>query len=181
MKQSLSASIRRRPREGQGGAALITALIFLIIITVIALSSMRSSTQELRMALNAEEKLTAAQLAQAVADSLWLNPNATPVIGEVGRRVCTSPIPAGVAGCDATLVLPTEITNMLPAAGQVFVAVERLNPETRPCPGWTISGTGGVSGFGCAAFRVHARYDGTAARGGRADVYEGVLVQSTSN
>jgi len=181
MQTSYSASTLRPLRQGQGGAALITALIFLIIITAVALSSMRSSTQELRMAVNAEEKLTAAQLAQAVADSLWLNPNATPVIGEVGRRVCTSPIPAGVAACDdATLVLPAEITNMLPATGQAFVAVERLNPEARPCPGYTMAGAG-AGGFGCAAFRVHARYDGTAARGGRADVYEGVLVQVTSN
>jgi hypothetical protein len=180
MKQSLSANICCAPPKRQHGAALITALIFLIIITVIALSSMRSSTQELRMALNAEEKLTAAQLAQAVADSLWLNPNATPVIGEVGRRVCTSPVPTSVAGCDdATLVLPAEITQMLPATGQAFVAVERLNPETRPCPGFTIANE--LGGFGCAAFRVHARYDGTAVRGGRADVYEGVLVLTTSN
>jgi hypothetical protein len=30
--------------------------------------------------------------------------------------------------------------------------------------------------FGAAAFRIHSQYDGTAARRGRADTYEGVLV-----
>jgi Tfp pilus assembly protein PilV len=180
MKQSLSANTRHGPRERQQGAALITALIFLIIITVIALSSMRSSTQELRMAVNAEEKLTAGQLAQAVADALWTNANATPVIGEVGRRICTANFTGGPACDDLSLVLPGDVAVMIPAAGQASVAVERLNPETRPCPGFTMAGAG-AGGFGCAAFRVHARYDGTAARGGRADVYEGVLVQVTSN
>jgi hypothetical protein len=180
MNPLMSADTRSGPLERQGGAALITALIFLIIITVIALSSMRSSTQELRMAVNAEEKLTAGQLAQAMADALWSNPNATPVVGQVGRRVCNANV-AGNPPCDEyTLVLPAEIGAMIPAAGQAFVAVERLNPETRPCPGFTMAGAG-AGGFGCAAFRVHAQYDGTAARGGRADVYEGVLVQVTSN
>jgi hypothetical protein len=175
MNESFTANTRGAPFDGQRGAALITALIFLIIITVIALSSMRSSTQEMRMAVNAEEKLTAGQLAQAMADALWADPNVTPVIGDVGRRVCNANV-AGNPPCDEySLVLPAEVSAMIPAAGQAFVAVERLNPETRPCPGYS------MESFGCAAFRIHAQYNGTAARGGRADIYEGVLVLVPSN
>ncbi|HUH00291.1 MAG TPA: PilX N-terminal domain-containing pilus assembly protein [Gammaproteobacteria bacterium] len=161
-------SLRRKER----GAALVTALIFLVIITAIALSSMRSSTQELRMAVNAEEKVSAGQLAQALLDSVSSNPASTPVVGDVGRRVCT-PLTAGNTPCDEyTLTLPAEVTTLMPAAER-FVAVERLGAETRPCPrGMGMS----LVGFGCAAFRVHSQYDGSAQRRSRADLNEGVLV-----
>lgn len=157
----------------QQGAALVTALVFLIIITAIALSSMRSSTQELRMAVNAEEKLGAAQRAQALSDAVSANPASTPVVGDVGRRVCT-PFVAGNVPChDYTLILPADVSTVIPAADNRFVAVERLGAETRPCP----RGIGVSLGeFGCAAFRVHSQYDGSANRRGRADVNEGVLV-----
>lgn len=157
-------------RARQGGAALITALIFLVIITVIALSSMRSSTQELRMAVNAEEKVSAGQLAQALSDAVTANPASTPVVGEVGRRVCTTGAPACT---DTTLFLPADAAGLIPAGDGRFVVVERLGAESRPCP----RGTGvSLGAFGCAAFRVNANYDGSANRRGRADVNEGVLV-----
>jgi archaellum component FlaG (FlaF/FlaG flagellin family) len=60
-----------------------------VIITAIALSSMRSSTQELRMAVNSEERVSAGQFAQALSDAVTSNPGSTPVVGDVGRRVCT--------------------------------------------------------------------------------------------
>lgn len=169
-----------RPSPRQEGAALVTALVFLIIITAIALSSMRSSTQELRMAVNAEEKLSAGQLAQALADAISANPGATPVVGEVGRRVCTPLVGANEACDDYSLAVPAEVDAMIPGGGQRFVAVQRLNPETRSCPGgFTMEGSGS-GGFGCAAFRVHSQYEGGPRRG-RADVYEGVLVAVPTN
>ena len=171
-------TMRRHPVRGeQRGAALVTALIFLIIITAIALSSMRTSTQELRMAVNAEERVSAGQFAQALSDAVTANPASTPVVGSVGRRVCT-PLTGGNLACDDyALVLPTEVTTLVPG-GERFVAVERLGAEDRPCP----RGIGmSLVGFGCAAFRVHSQYDGSANRRGRADVNEGVLVAVPSN
>lgn len=157
----------------QRGAALVTAMIFLIIITAIALSSMRSSTQELRMAVNAEQKLSAVQLTQALSDAISSNPASTPVVGDVGRRLCT-PLVAGNELCDEyTLNLPGQLDTIIPAADSSFVAVERLGAESRPCP----RGTGvSLGSFGCAAFRVHSQYDGSANRRGRSDVNEGILV-----
>lgn len=172
MNGSRPTSSTRRPRANQTGAALVTALIFLIIVTAIALSSMRSSTQELRMALNAETKATAGQLAQAMSDAVWTDPGATAVVGAVGRRVCT-PLVGSNAPCDDyTYVLPAEVAAVMPAVGQRFVAIERLNPETRACPDES-----SIVTFSCAAFRVHTQYDGSAERRGRADVNEGMLVR----
>jgi hypothetical protein len=167
-KTNFSSLSDRRQR----GAALVTALIFLVIITAIALSSMRSSTQELRMAVNSEERVSAGQFAQALSDAVTSNPGSTPVVGDVGRRVCT-PLIGNNQACDEyTLLLPGEVTGMIPAAER-FVAVERLGAASRPCPrGMGMS----LVGFGCAAFRVHSQYDGSPQRRGRADINEGVLV-----
>lgn len=161
----------------QRGAALVTALIFLVIITAIALSSMRSSTQELRMAVNAEQKASAGQLAQALSDSVSANPATTPVVGAVGRRVCTPLVGSNQACHEYSLPLPAEVTALMPA-DERFVAVERLGAENRPCPrGMGMS----LVGFGCAAFRVHSQYDGSARRRSRADVNEGILVAVPTN
>ena len=161
----------------QQGAALITALVLLIIITAIALSAMRSSTQELRMAVNAEEKVTAGQIARALSDGVTANPASTPVVGGVGRRLC-SPLTGDNLPCDDyTLPVPPQAAALAPA-GQRFVSVERLGAEDRPCP----RGIGmSLVGFGCAAFRVHSQFDGSATRQGRADVNEGVLVAVPTN
>ena len=77
-------------RIHQRGAALITALIFLIIITMLSLSSMRSSTMELRQATNDEIRTTAFQNAQALVDAVLDTPSAMPVIGGVGYRTCSA-------------------------------------------------------------------------------------------
>lgn len=162
----------RPARRAQRGAALVTALIFLIIITAIALSSMRSSTQELRMAVNAEERVSAGQLAQALSDAVSSSPASTPVVGNVGRRVCTPLIGNNIPCDEYALMLPPQVTAMTPA-DERFVAVERLGAATRPCPrGMGMS----LVGFGCAAFRIHSQYDGSARRRSRADVNEGILV-----
>ena len=165
----------RRVGGRQGGVALVTALIFLVIITALALSAMRTGTQELRMALNAEHKVTAVQKAQALSDAVVANPVSTPVVGVLGRRSCFGDVPAGEPSCTGgTLVLPGDINNalVLEADDRRFVAVERVAPELGPCP----RGAGFSAEIRCSTFRVHSHFDGTEGRRGRADLYEGVLV-----
>ncbi len=156
-------------RRNEGGAALVVALVFLIIITALALATTRSSTLELRMSVNDEFAVTASQNAFGLAEAVSANPAATPVVGAVGNRICTGTPPGDEAACNLTgLVLPADA---IPAEGTSWVAVERLGSESRPPP----RGVGSsLTAFGAAAFRVHARYvDG---QGNRADAYEGVLV-----
>jgi Tfp pilus assembly protein PilX len=59
----------------QHGAALLVALSFLVVITLISLTAMRSTTTELRLASNNEERVAAEQLAQSAVDSVMSNPN----------------------------------------------------------------------------------------------------------
>ena len=53
------------PDRRQNGAALITALVFLVILTMLALSSMSTSTLEERMAANSQEINRAFQTAES--------------------------------------------------------------------------------------------------------------------
>lgn len=63
------AGLRERPRR-QAGAVLVTALLFLTIITLIGLAAMASGRLNLRLALNEETHLDAMESAQSVLDSL---------------------------------------------------------------------------------------------------------------
>ncbi len=50
----------------QSGAALITGLIFMVVMTIIVISALRSATLEERMAANARNRQVALQAAEAV-------------------------------------------------------------------------------------------------------------------
>ena len=68
----------------QRGAILVVALMFLIAITLLTLSSMRASNIGLYMAQNEESRIAAEQAAQALADAIVANPGSTPVYGLQG-------------------------------------------------------------------------------------------------
>ena len=55
-------------RTNQSGAALITALVFLVIMTMLALSSMQTNTLEEKMAANTQEINRAFQAADTAAE-----------------------------------------------------------------------------------------------------------------
>ncbi|HET7797678.1 MAG TPA: PilX N-terminal domain-containing pilus assembly protein, partial [Nevskia sp.] len=57
------------PRRQQG-AALATALLILIVLTLLGLAAMRGSRLELRLSQNAESRVNALQSAQAIADGV---------------------------------------------------------------------------------------------------------------
>ncbi|MCH9826774.1 MAG: hypothetical protein K0U79_03395 [Gammaproteobacteria bacterium] len=54
----------------QSGAALATALLFLIVLTLLSLVAMRSGRVDLRLALNDESRMAAAQSAQSILESV---------------------------------------------------------------------------------------------------------------
>lgn len=60
-----------RPRHAQQGAVLITSLVFLIILTMLAITSMSTNTLEERMAANAVENNIVFQAAESVAPVAW--------------------------------------------------------------------------------------------------------------
>lgn len=54
----------------QRGAALATALFFLVVITILGLAAMRAGQTDLRLALNEESRVNALQSAQSLLDAL---------------------------------------------------------------------------------------------------------------
>lgn len=56
------------PGKSQAGAALITALVLLVILTMLGLSSMSTNTMEERMAANSQEMNRAFQAAESGLD-----------------------------------------------------------------------------------------------------------------
>lgn len=157
-------------RQKQHGAILVVALMFLIAITLLTISSMRATNIGLFMAQNEESRIAAEQAAQALADAIVASPSATPVYGMQGFTACT----AGQTSCDRyDLTIQDPVLSYEIAANHISARVERVGPIFRPPPRVVESS---IDKFTSAGFRVTTTYDRVAEGLGRQQVSEGVLV-----
>jgi len=104
--------------NSQSGAALLVALMFLVVITLISVTSMRSTTTELRLASNNEERVAAEQVAQSAVDFVISDPNnfvVTGVEGTVDSSITLST--SDVSEFGSTTVKLTEGTTTNPPRG----------------------------------------------------------------
>lgn len=165
MRQQLSSNKRR-----QTGAILMISLIFLIAITVLAISSMRSSNIGLRMAQNEESQVAALQMSQALADAVVANANSTVVVGASGYTLCT----IGEDQCDSyELVVDDPYLAKAIAANHITARVERTGAIFRPPPRIVESS---IDKFTSASFRVTTTFDRTDDGLGYRRISEGVLI-----
>ncbi len=154
----------------QDGAILMITIMFLVVISLLTVSSMQASNIGLFMAQNEESRVAAEQGVQALADAIFSNPSATPVIGGAGYTICTT----GEQGCDQfdlpveNAVLATAIAN-----GHMSARVEREGPLTRPPPRGVESS---IDKFTSSSFGVTATYDRTDEALGKQLLSQGVLV-----
>lgn len=152
------------------GIALVTALIILLITTIIAISAVRYTTLGKRIALNDELRVSSFQVAQSAIDATITSADNTPVIGEAGNSFCT----AGVSGCSQNnIILADNAFASDVAAGTLAVRVIRLDPPFVLPPRGI--GTSLVF-FTAASFSVNSTYDRSAEGLGRAQVNEGLLL-----
>jgi Tfp pilus assembly protein PilX len=120
-----------KTERNQRGAILVIALIFLVAITLLTVSSMRSSKIGLHMAQNEESRIAAVQAAQALADAIVANPASTPVVGTTGFTACT----AGQSGCNRNdLPVNNETLSYAVDATYLKARVERTGTVFRPPP-----------------------------------------------
>jgi hypothetical protein len=161
---------RTQFRQKQSGAVLVIALMFLVAITLLTISSMRSSNIGLHMAQNEESRIVAEQAAQALADAIVANPASTPVVGVTGFTACT----VGETGCSRN-DLPVENSILADAVASSYISarVERTGLSFRPPPRIVESS---IDKFSAASFKVTTTYDRSADGLGRQQVNEGVLV-----
>ena len=159
-----------RGRQGQRGAVLVVALMFLIAITLLTISSMRSSNIGLHMAQNEESRIAAIQSAQALADVIVSNPAATPVVGKSGFTACTP----GQANCDRNDLPVSDPTLEMDVANYHLSArVERTGGTFQPPPRAVESS---IDKFTSASFRVTTTFDRVDEGLGRQSITEGIMV-----
>ena len=90
------------------GAVLITTLSFMILITLIGLTAMGSSTNELQLASNYEDRVAARQVAQAAIDATISEADVNFIVtGTVGTAK-SDPTFVGVGEFAQTAVTVTE-------------------------------------------------------------------------
>jgi hypothetical protein len=154
----------------QHGAILMITIMFLVVISLLTVSSMQASNIGLFMAQNEESRIAAEQGVQALADAIVSNPASTPVIGGAGYTICT----AGETGCDQ-FDLPVENAVLATAIGNGYLRarVQREGPLTRPPPRAVESS---IDKFTSASFEVTTTYDRTDESLGKQLLSEGVLV-----
>ncbi|MDH3421066.1 MAG: PilX N-terminal domain-containing pilus assembly protein [Gammaproteobacteria bacterium] len=169
------AAMIHRSRNRQRGVTLITALIFLTVISVVSISSMRSSTMGVRMAQNEESRFAAIQATQALTEAIIASPASTPVIGGAGFSNCTP----GELGCNLyTVAVPAGFVADEVAAGHLSARIERLTPPDKPPPRVLESS---VDKFSAASFQLIATFDRTQEGLGRAQLVEGLIVLVPKN
>ena len=163
-------SARIPAKQYEHGAILVTSLVFLAVVGLLAMSSMRSSIIGVRLAQNEEARFAAIGMAQALTEALSGSPASTPVIGGVGFSNCT----AGETSCSLYSVsLPAGHVADSVAAGYLNARVERMTPPEKPPPRVLESS---VDKFSAASFRVVATYDRSQEGLGRAQLVEGIIV-----
>jgi len=154
----------------ESGAVLVVTMLFLIAISMLAVSSMQSGNIGLLMAQNEEARIAAIQGAQALADAIVSNPATTPVIGGSGYTICT----VGEPNCDSSnLPITNGVLATAIAQGHLTARVQRDGPLLRPPPRSVESS---IDKFTSASFEVTTTFDRTDEQLGRQQITEGVLV-----
>ncbi len=157
------------PIGTQHGSVLLPALVFLLILTLAATTTMRTSTLELRMAGNEQQRVETFELTQSIVDEVVGNPDNIRVSGNIGYVNCTP----GVSGCNANDIVVN--SDLLPTskATNATVMVERLAPALSAPPRGINTSS---DAFSAARFEVDTTYDGTLMSEGKVGLVQGVLV-----
>lgn len=160
-------------KPGQNGAALFTALIILVAVTLLSLASLGTSLLELRMSGNEEMSMQAFELAQAGIDETVINhEDLVLVTGAIGFIRCTANYP--LACDDNSLVIPSKAPFIDPDKGDTStssLAIVKISDGFCPPRGMDLS----CQKAKAATFDIRSRYDKTWRAQGMADLSQGFI------
>lgn len=168
-------------RKHNRGAVLILAMIFLILMTLVTTTVMKTSVQEFQMAGNSQFREEAFQRAQALVSEISTDLGNFPVTGTVGYTVCTAADPD--ADCNDVNFIGALASDTAPAGVALNFQVERQGPlfvEGLPFR-QSQSSASSAAAFDTAIFEVSADVDGNGARLGSAAVVQGVAIRVASS
>jgi len=157
------------------------AMIFLVLLALIAGTVMRTGVQEFQMAGNAQFREEAFQRAQAIAEEISENLNNFPVIGDVGYLICTAADTE--TDCNTSNFIQDPNSAIVPAGVALNYRVERQGPkflESLPFR-QSEADVSSSPAFDAAVFEVSVDVDGSSQRLGSAEVVQGMAVVVASS
>ncbi|WP_438951548.1 pilus assembly PilX family protein [Porticoccus sp.] len=166
-------------RSANAGAVLLVAMVFMLLLALVAGTVMQTSMLEFRMAGNDQFREEAFQQAQAVAASITEDINNFPVSGAVGYTICQ----AGSANPDCNITTLNYDTTVVTDADLVSALVTREGPlilETFPVR-LSESQTSSSPSFDAAVFEVQVEYNGSEEGLGNAAIVQGTAVRIASS
>jgi hypothetical protein len=167
------------------GAALVTAMMFLIVITLLGITAMGATRLNLRMATNEELRVTAQQQAQSLIDAILFDTDANLALdrGAGMQHLC---YPSGLVGdsaplhapfaCASDSTAPTLPANFVLDHSYLEVFREAINGQ----PTVTVNAVPGSEDsyvFRFARYRITAGYDRSSEGFGAAEISEGVNIK----
>ena len=163
-------------RCANAGAVLLLAMVFLLLLALVAAAVMHSGILEFHMAGNNQFQEEAFQRAQAIATELSSDPNNFILVGNVGSSLC-------MAGDESPACERYDL--QAPVAGEVPPGVALAYRVVRRGPlllrGFPVrEGERHASGaalFDAAIFEVDVRVAGSERRLGTARVVQGIAVR----
>lgn len=173
MPKDRAMSMSRTPNR-QRGVALAVALILLVVLTLLALSGIRLSTMELRMALNDELRVAAFEQAQSLVDGTVRTFSNTPILAP-GITRCVNTIPDKCTTANSLTLSDTIKTKfgVNDTSVSVNVLIERIPPQNAEPP---INSGFSLSSFDAAYMQVSGLWDKNAVGLGNAIVREGIAI-----
>ena len=81
---------------------MIIAMIFLLLISLVASTAAETNSLQMHMAGNQQLQLTAHQRVMAITDAILADTDNTPVIGNVGFKICDAD--STDTSCDAAVI-----------------------------------------------------------------------------
>ncbi len=167
------------------GAALVTAMMFLIVITLLGLTAMGTTRLNLRMATNEELRVTAQQQAQSLIDAVLADTDANLALSRAAgmQHLCypanmardSAPLHAPFA-CASNGVAPTLPNNFVLDHSYIEVFREDINGQ----PTVTVNAVPGSQDsyvFRFARYRITAGYDRSSEGFGAAEVSQGINIK----
>ncbi|MEH6570082.1 MAG: PilX N-terminal domain-containing pilus assembly protein [Halioglobus sp.] len=163
------------------GAVLLLAMVFLLLIAMIAASVMHTSAMELRMAGNDQFREEAFQQVQGIVAAISQRKENFPVTGPISYMLCANS--AAIEGCSADLP-PLDSTLVAISSGvRLSYSVHRQGPTLLKALPFRID-QGIVSSslaYDAAVFETRVQIDGSAVGLGSAQVAQGIAIMVTDS
>jgi len=153
-------------------------MIFMIILTVLTLSSMNNSVMEQKITANEQYAMEAFESAQSVVDATLDSPGSIKVLSDTNVRIC---YPASVSSSDASCTQTYDLSARFSSidgdnnafSSKITGKIIRLDPETLPAPrGLETS----ADKYDVALFEIEGTFNNSAEGYGRSTVGQGYIV-----